>query len=197
MIELEGFRGARATSKEQLEYLQRLASQVRDGVIVEIGSLFGASACAMAMVAQVPIYCIDVWDLIYPGDFRLQHGYYRNKMKKLIKGQLSFYKQFQENVETFGVADKITSINAQSQEVAKIWDKPIGLLYIDGDHSYQGCMGDYMGFAKHIIARGFLAIHDYDEKHPGVMQAVKEIMESGLWIDWEQEGKLISARRAA
>lgn len=40
----------------------------------------------------------------------------------------------------------------------------IDLVFVDGDHSYEGCYGDINAWWRNIKPDGFMAIHDY-EKH--------------------------------
>lgn len=164
--------------------LRELVAKVTEGVILEIGSKKGASAHAMASVASVPVYCIDLWDLTFEGDSR---GFRHSNPANL--------RQFIENTKRLN----IIWIKGLSGEIAKVWEKPIGLLFIDGDHSYEGCKTDYEGFAKYIIPGGYLVIHDYIPKSKtfrGVEMVIGEAKDSGLWEDWEVIGRTISARRA-
>jgi len=165
------------TQPEDRELLSQLAAQVTEGVILEIGSKNGKSARAMAETANVPIYCIDMWDLTFMGDKRPpQH--------------LNTDKAFKQAVEGFGV----TPIKGISSEIAKVWDKPIGLLFIDGKHSYEGCLADYEGFARHVIPNGILAFHDYGLSQYGVTQVADEIREE--WDDWKQARTIAYMRRS-
>jgi hypothetical protein len=161
-------------------YLIDLVTTVKEGVIVEIGSLTGKATAALAISGR-PVYAIDLWDLTYPDDPR------REKHR-----DLGNFKVFQQN--TAGL--NVIPVKGLSCEIAKVWQLPIGMLFIDGDHSYQGCMQDYLGYAKHVVADGVLAIHDYSEKYPGVMKAVKEIQGIDGWTDWKVAGfSTISARK--
>lgn len=80
-----------------------------------------------------------------------------------------------------------------SKMLASIWVfNPVDMVFIDGDHSYEGCKGDILGWLPHIKKGGILAIHDYakeqvyalphrnDVPHempwPGVDQAVDELL---------------------
>lgn len=38
---------------------------------------------------------------------------------------------------------------------------PVDIVFIDGDHSYEGAGGDIMGWLPHIRSGGFMAVHDY------------------------------------
>jgi hypothetical protein len=166
------------TQSADRERLKELAKQVNEGVIVEIGSKNGLSARAMALFAKVPVYCIDMWDLTFLGDRR-------------PKIHLHDDKDFLKMTEGLNVIP----IKGISSEIAKAWNRPIGLLFIDGDHTYKGCMADYEGFAHHINPGGFLVFHDYEPKFKDVVKAVNEIKQLSIWTDWELDCTTISARR--
>ena len=62
-----------------------------------------------------------------------------------------------------------------SADIARTWDKwKISLLFIDGDHSYQGCKRDIEAWYPLMKEGGVLLFHDCDETSPGVVQAVFE-----------------------
>jgi lipopolysaccharide biosynthesis glycosyltransferase len=64
-----------------------------------------------------------------------------------------------------------------------IKDKTLDWVYIDGDHSYQGCLKDLLLARQKVKDNGIIAGHDY---HPemGVMQAVDKFCERfGLQIE--------------
>jgi predicted O-methyltransferase YrrM len=50
-----------------------------------------------------------------------------------------------------------------SKDVGRAWpDKwKIAMVFIDGDHSYQGCMGDLEAWIDHISEGGYVLFHDY------------------------------------
>lgn len=58
---------------------------------------------------------------------------------------------------------------------------PYGMLdfvYIDGDHSYEGCKADLEAACKKVKVGGIIAGHDYCERFDGVMRAVFEVTHS-------------------
>lgn len=182
-----GFEGDIILFENEPDVLRRLAGSITEGVILEIGAYLGGSSCIMAEVSQVPMFSVDMWDLWYPQDYRLV----KKRFKGLEKGRADLYKKFLANVSRLGLTEKITPINAPSREIAKVWEKPIGLLFIDGDHSYEGCKADYEGFAKHIIPGGYLVVHDYDRKH--VKRCVNEIKDG--WTGFTVEGRTAVLRK--
>ena len=52
------------------------------------------------------------------------------------------------------------AIVGRSAQVAKLWQHPIGMLFIDGGHSEAAAQADYEGWAPKITFGGALAIHN-------------------------------------
>jgi hypothetical protein len=48
-------------------------------------------------------------------------------------------------------------------------------IYIDADHSYESVKKDIIMMLEKVKDGGFIGGHDYNEEHPGVVQAVREI----------------------
>lgn len=82
-----------------------------------------------------------------------------------------------------------------SKALAAQWDgPPVSVCFIDGDHTYEGCAGDILGWLPHMRSGGVMAVHDYrkgeiatgpdgyhaDGPHPlvweGVDRAVDELL---------------------
>ena len=65
-------------------------------------------------------------------------------------------------------------IQGDSKEVCKTWDKgEIKLLFIDGDHSYEGVKADWENYGPMCKVVGF---HDIDNKNePGCVRLWNEL----------------------
>lgn len=66
-------------------------------------------------------------------------------------------------------------IHKSSNEAVKTWTLPIDVLFIDGDHSYEGCMDDWNNFAPFVKKGGWVFFHDCDSTSPGVERVFDEI----------------------
>lgn len=55
-------------------------------------------------------------------------------------------------------------IHGDSEMVAQLFDRPISLLFIDGDHSYEGVQKDHNAWVHKVKKGGTVLYHDYD--HP-------------------------------
>lgn len=65
--------------------------------------------------------------------------------------------------------------NMPSNEAVRIWNRKIDVLFIDGDHSYKGCMDDWKNFSPFVKPGGWVVFHDCDDTSPGVEQVFDEI----------------------
>lgn len=66
-------------------------------------------------------------------------------------------------------------IKGDSTEVK--WDKPVDVLFIDGNHDYMYVRSDIERFAPFVKKGRVILFHDYDDSSPGVIQAVDEFAE--------------------
>lgn len=65
-------------------------------------------------------------------------------------------------------------LHMDSGEAAKLFKGKIDVLFIDGDHSYEGCKRDIKSWYPHMARGGVMLFHDCDATSPGVVQAVDE-----------------------
>lgn len=61
----------------------------------------------------------------------------------------------------------------------------IDVLFIDGDHSYEGCKRDIEAWLPFVKEGGVLLFHDCDESSPGVVQAVAEFVNTHTVASWQ------------
>ena len=84
--------------------------------------------------------------------------------------------------------DRANIIRLRSTEAAEIVsDASRDFVFIDADHSYEGCAADIAAWAPKVKPGGWLCGHDYDvPQFPkfGVKQAVDEFIEkNGLLLE--------------
>lgn len=155
-----------------LAYLVDLADGVypEDSVIVEIGSLVGKSTISMACVSTYPIVAIDPhtgpWELMLDEENDLRDR--REEMGDTLHVMI-------ENLEHYGVRDKVEIIQKFSNHAAEDWDgRKICILFIDGNHEYEWVKHDFEAFRPHMVDAGTVVFHDYHLSFPGVRQYVDE-----------------------
>lgn len=68
---------------------------------------------------------------------------------------------FRRNIRAAGLEDWVVPIIGMSRRVASAcFDVPVGLLFIDGAHDFEGVLFDYLAFARNVRSGGFLIFHD-------------------------------------
>jgi len=77
--------------------------------------------------------------------------------------------------------DKIQFITEDSRVVH--WDKDIDLLFIDGDHSYEGVKNDINRFSSFVRHGGFVIFHDVIGKKSVLQPLIGKLLVDG----WEHE----------
>jgi len=85
---------------------------------------------------------------------------------------------------------KTVFIHGDASMVAKLWNKPISLLFIDGDHSYEGVQKDYNAWINYVKDGGTVLYHDLD--HPDVRRFIEDTYGNNIEIC---HGKIGRVRR--
>jgi predicted O-methyltransferase YrrM len=165
---------------DELYYLKSLSREIEQSpvCVLNIGAGPGTSGVGFAESrTDLILHTCDISDLSNP------HGCLEAERDVMNRAGLSHKRDktwFQHHMS--------------SKKLAKIWSEVSGcedidLLFIDGDHTYEGCKADIQGFFPHVRDGGIIAIHDYDKTSlpefktvkkdvPGVTRAVNEIMPS-------------------
>lgn len=86
----------------------------------------------------------------------------------------STYDDFLHSLNQAGVEQDVEVHRAYSQDVSRTWTRPIRLLWIDGDHTYQGAEQDFLGFIPHLSPLGVVPLHDALNNFPGPIQVYVE-----------------------
>lgn len=156
---------------ENRDTLERLIVEQNIRSVAEVGTFFGLSAVWFALHEQIEmVQCVDLWfePANYPTNNNLVGTLHRWELPK------DFFSVFRENVMRTGVWHKILPIRGNSRYVhGEVSDAD--LVYIDADHSYEGCKLDiqnYFGKARKVICGD-----DYVEREGfGVIEAVTELL---------------------
>jgi len=93
-------------------------------------------------------------------------------------------------------------LHLESNAAYTQWRGDIGLLFIDGDHSYQAVRDDLRLWTPHVKTLGVVAVHDmFSSSFPGIAQAVHEWWQAerdaqgAVWQCLGQRGALVLFRR--
>jgi cephalosporin hydroxylase len=158
------------TTQEAI-FLYRKAKEVRSGCIVEIGSYHGRSTIALALGAQegekVPVYAVDPY-VAFVGPLGAAFG--PGDKVGLV-----------QNLIFTGTVPEVWLIHLPSVQAAKGWQEPIALLWIDGDHTYEGVKADFDAWSSLVIPGGQVAFHDSLDPRLGVHRLIGEITGTGTY----------------
>ena len=151
--------------------LYKIAGKLKPGAaVVEIGSWKGKSTLCLARgLKSGVLHCIDPFNAA--GEAESQVIY------ESTKGEESLLAQFQRNVKN--IPDSVTVQVHCGYSDAFVGQIPaIDSLFIDGDHSVEGCRFDYENYAPFIASNGFLAFHDYypDQKAFGPTWVIDQLV---------------------
>lgn len=97
-----------------------------------------------------------------------------------------------EYVRDCGLVDpeRFTQICGDSKVVGLMWTDHLDLVFVDGDHSYDGCKGDIDVWGRVVAENGYLAIHDYEAFVPEVTRAVNAWFADAVKQAWRKVGKV-------
>lgn len=75
-------------------------------------------------------------------------------------GRMDTLPTFRRTLHKAGLEDHVIAVVGRSPQVAKVWGREVGLVFIDGGHTDEHATNDYEGWAPHVAEGGLLMIHD-------------------------------------
>lgn len=153
----------------------------RRGPCLEIGSYCGKSSIFLGTACKQNngiLFSIDH----HRGSEEQQPGeeYFDPDLFDPEINRIDTFKAFRKTLEKAKLEDTVVPIVSRSDVVARLWNTPLSLVFIDGGHSYEAAYTDYQCWAKHLMPDGYLLIHDIflDPEKGG--QAPRQVYESAL-----------------
>jgi Predicted O-methyltransferase len=128
--------------------LYGLTRSLKPKVCVEIGSARGKSTCSIGLALRRngfgKLFAIDphestTWNDVDSVD------------------SLQFLSQ---HLRKAGIEDHVKILRMTSAEAARDWNEKIDLIFIDGDHSYEGVKADWELFFPHMNEFATVVFHD-------------------------------------
>jgi predicted O-methyltransferase YrrM len=127
--------------------------------VIEIGSFLGASATAFvpALDHTGVLYAIDTWK--------------NDAMSEGIRDTKGdFIKNVGEHIK------KIEMIQGYSSQMCEVLSStitsPVDVLFIDGDHSFEGALADWQNYRKFLGSGSIVIFHDF-----GWAEGVKRVVD--------------------
>ena len=165
-------------TRDEEAVLFRLAAAVpREQCIVELGSWFGRSAILLGGASLkgrgAPVFAVDLFRAA-----GLAQEVYEARAGEAAK---DFLQRFLDNMRGAGLERKVTAIRSSTAELGQKWTgPPVGLLFIDADHSYEGVSQDWAGWVNRFGPAAKVAFHDYENPaYEGVTRFVNERLAAG------------------
>lgn len=171
---------------DEAERLFELARQVTDGCIVEVGSYRGRSTAALALGSQAgggaPVYAVEPHEAftgVYGGKFG-------GPDREL----------FMRTMLALGLAGTVRLVNLSSEIVTPGWARPVALLWIDGDHRYEGVRRDIDCWRPHLLPTATVVFDDAVDPDIGPARVIAELEAEG-WRRGPVIGKTLSLTQPA
>ena len=170
--------------------LHELALQVSPTLpVLEIGSYCGKSTVYLGAGAKRGggmVFALDH----HRGSEEHQFGeeYHDKDLFDAELKRMDTLPEFRRTLARADLEDVVIPVVASTQQAGRFWGQPLGLVFIDGGHSFEAALNDYRTWVPHIAPGGYLAIHDIFPDPNNVGQAPHEIYKlaraSGLFEDF-------------
>ena len=161
-------------NEERHEELTWLGTQAESrGMIAEIGACTGCTTRALADSTPGSVYAIDTWD--GGTDDELTLG-----INLDYAGWEGCYQAFLKN--TAGLPNLTVMRMGSLDAAARLLRTAIrfDMIFIDASHDYESVKSDILAWRLLLAPSGLLCGHDFFDRYPGVIHAVKETTE-GRW----------------
>jgi predicted O-methyltransferase YrrM len=131
------------------------------GPVVEIGAYCGKSALYLGTACQASgntLFSIDH----HCGSEENQPGWewHDAELWDAKAGRLDTLPVFRETIRLAGLDNSVVALVARSRQVSAVWDRPCGMVFIDGGHTMDAALEDLRGWSAKVARGGTLAIHD-------------------------------------
>ncbi|GHE87210.1 hypothetical protein GCM10018785_63550 [Streptomyces longispororuber] len=129
--------------------------------LLEIGTYCGRSTLLLADAARaggVSVITVDH----HRGSEEQQPGwdYHDPDTVDPEVGRMDTLPAFRRTLHRAGLEEHVIAVVGRSPQVARLWNGPLGLVFIDGGHTDEHATADYEGWAPHVAESGLLVIHD-------------------------------------
>lgn len=150
---------------QHIPFAMYLVEMLRPQLIVELGTHYGDSYCALCQAVQeldltTQCYAVDTWE----GD--PQTGFYGAEvLHDLREHHDPPYGSFSNLLQT-----------TFDEAVEHFADKTIDLLHMDGCHTYEAVKHDFERWLPKVSERGVILFHDTNHRAPTF----------GVWLLWHE-----------
>lgn len=148
-----------AMTRNEKQVLFHFARRLpRGSMAAEIGSYHGASSCCLASgirSSEGRVWCIDTW------------------MNDAVSdGRSDVFPVWQQSTSRFN--EVLSVVRGYSHEVVEQVPNELAMLFVDGDHSYEGVKRDLLLYLPKLREGGILVMHDWG--HEAVRRAAEQFV---------------------
>jgi predicted O-methyltransferase YrrM len=172
--------GVASLQFDEAALLFGLARDVQQGPIVEIGRFKGGSTFILSSAAAPGI---ELWS--YDLHVALRPDMPGEQLDAELRSAL----------ERYGLDEKVHLVVADSRKVEPP-STEIEVLFVDGDHSYEGARADFDRWGALVRPGGHLLFHDavdrggYGNTYPGVARLAGEVAQTDGWEQQRGAGSI-------
>jgi predicted O-methyltransferase YrrM len=152
--------GGIGLTPEDVGVLAQAIVNAGHGDYLELGTLYGGSACLVGHVKEAygiggKIFCLD--------NFHFNPDSYSMAVR---------------NIEEFGIPSRTTIRVGDTVDVEEVFcGQSFNCILIDASHDYASAFKDFLNVAS--MATKYIVFHDYDAEHLGVVKAVQDAITYG------------------
>lgn len=163
---------------------------------IEIGVWKGGSSEKFLRRAS-HLHLVDSWSPVAYENSD-EHGNYENyldRYSELVGSRdpadfQKYYDKIYQDVVTKFKGKSVTIHRMNSRDFFKDFNHIVDWVYVDADHSYDGCLFDLENSLRVVRSGGIIFGDDYIDKKPGVQRAVDEfVRRTGLSFNNFYEGQ--------
>jgi len=155
----------------ELEMLQNFLGDMKIEKVLEIGTFFGGTALLWAKMVEKyngKVFCVDLqfdWNIVSPYTNRvdfIKHANGNSRDLNLKNFDVLRYNQVYKGTQW---EKYITELEGNSYDLdfktkVKTIVGKVDILFIDGDHSYQGVKDDFYSYSDLVKPNGYIVLHD-------------------------------------
>jgi predicted O-methyltransferase YrrM len=186
--------------EEGLRLYELARDHARLGPVLEIGSYCGKSSVylgAGVLDSGGSLVSVDH----HRGNEEQQPGweYHDAELVDPDSGAMDSLPFLRRTLSEAGLEDITTVIVGRSAVVANLIRGPLGMVFIDGGHTFEAAEADYQAWAPKVAPGGVLAIHDlFDDPAEGGQAPItiyRRALDSRLFDELPRTGTLGVLRR--
>jgi predicted O-methyltransferase YrrM len=139
--------------RSELQQFAEIAAKLKPKIVMEIGTNYGGTLCILSRLAahDATIISVDLPDGEFGGGYKWFHI-------PIFK----FFRYAQQKLHLLRGDSHSSEMSAGVRDIIG-HNRKIDLLFIDGDHSYEGVKKDFDNYADLVRPGGIVAFHDIAE----------------------------------